>query len=97
MDITIEALTTVAGLVAAVIVAMTVLKPILFGPNGGPAQDRWAPALAIVVGIVLALGANIALGTFGRAEIAQALLNGFIAGAASVGIYTTGKNALRST
>ena len=50
--------------------------------------SRWAPALAIGLGLALSLGYRAALGVPAGAEWAQATLSGLAFGLAATGLYS---------
>jgi hypothetical protein len=49
---------------------------------------RWAPALAVGLGLTLSLGYRAALGVPAGAEWAQAVLSGLVMGLAATGLYS---------
>lgn len=58
---------------------------------------EWVPRVAVVVGIVIAVGATFTLGGADRVGIAQAIINGILGGASSVGLYELVKGPLNLT
>ncbi len=96
-DITLASLGTIGGLAIAVALLTTVLKPVIFG-DASDLQDRFAPLLAIITGVVLALLAMVALPDalpVTRITWATAILNGIIGGALAVGGFTVLRDATR--
>lgn len=90
MDPTLETLLTVAGNAGVVIVLVEALKSLLALT---PAQtDRFGPALAIVIGIVLAEFAAISIGQTGS-NLSQAVLVGILSGSSAMGFYNSVKSA----
>lgn len=83
--ITIEALTTVAGLalVAGLVVAL-IQRPLNLS---GAFMDRFGAVLSVVVACVLAIVADMALNVLSGSGIVQDLLNGLVAGLAASGGY----------
>jgi hypothetical protein len=51
-------------------------------------SNRWAPALAVALGLGLSLGYQAALGIPAGAEWAQAVLSGLVLGLAATGLYS---------
>ena len=82
--ITIAQLTTVAGLTTA-----CTLLSFLFWKTANPpeaTQDRFGPIVAVMIGVIVALGAGFLLDQ-AKLDLAQDVVNGIVAGLASMGVY----------
>lgn len=81
--ITLAALTTVGGIAVA-----TTLVDKLIWTTVGTSLDsgRFGPIVAVITGVVLGIGAALAL-QIGGSDLAQAAINGAVAGFASAGLY----------
>ena len=80
MDPTLQTLLTITG--AAPVVAIlnaAILKAA--GPDFN--RDRFGPLFALLLGVVVTLGATLFLGLAARPDIGQAILTGIISGAAA--------------
>ena len=80
-DMTLAALLTVGSLAIVVSIACEVIIGALAWD--APTQGRFGPLLACVLGMVIAVVAAFATGT----DLAQAVLTGFVAGAAAMGVH----------
>lgn len=74
-------LLTLAGLSAATTLVFSVVKR-LWQPSA-EALDRFGPAVAIALGLMLGGGA----GLVAHGDLAQAAINGVLAGLSSMGMY----------
>lgn len=81
--VTVQALTTVAGLAIVTGVIVAVLRKAL--NLSGEAMDRWGALLSILVGIVLAILATFVLSLTAGTDLLQAALNGLFGGLAASG------------
>jgi len=89
-DIATTDLLTVAGATVVVsIIVGVVMKALKFSPEH---QDRFGPLVAIAIGIIVVGAAAL----YSGADLAQALITGLLAGAASMGLYDTVKSVLPS-
>ena len=82
--LTIDQLTTVAGLTTA-----CTLLSFLFWKTVSVAAatvDRFGPVVAVLIGVVVGVGAGALLGQ-GSLDLAQDVVNGVVAGLASMGVY----------
>lgn len=93
--ITIQALTTVAGLAIFVGIVVAALRKAL--AISGEAMDRWGALLAIFVGVITAILAGFTLGLVGRADIAQDVLNGIFGGLIASGGFDVINGARKAT
>ena len=76
-------LLNVGGLAVVIILALQIVKPLL-----DPEQiAKWTPSLAVVLGIVVALGVSLTQ----AADPAQGVLTGFLAGCSAAGLYDVAK------
>ena len=82
-------LLNVGGLAVVIVLALQIVKPLL-----GPDQiAKWAPSLAVVLGIVIALGVSLTQ----NADPAQGVLTGFLAGCSAAGFYDVAKPPIAAT
>jgi|GEM_PF-5367289 hypothetical protein len=84
--LTIAQLTTVAGIATA-----TTLASELFWHTAAVAaavKDRFGPAVAVGIGIILGILAGVLLGQ-GQLDLAQDVVNGVVGGFAAMGIHDT--------
>jgi hypothetical protein len=58
---------------------------------------RWAPAVALGLGLALSLGYHAALGGVGGAEWAQAAVSGLALGLAASGLYSGARAVAHAT
>lgn len=79
MDVTVVQAATPAGAAILVTILIQLVKPTIL--------TAWTPRLAILFGVAVTMLATWALGEFGRVSVVQALINGILAGSASIGIY----------
>lgn len=79
MDVTLAMAVTPAGAAILTTIIIQLIKPSIL--------PAWTPRLAVIAGITITLLASWALGIVDRAGLAQAVINGLLAGASSVGIY----------
>jgi len=79
---TIGSLLTIGGNAVVVGIALEILKRAL--SLSGATVDRFAPALAVGLGVALAVGAAVV----GSSDVAAAVLTGFFSGAVASGVYS---------
>ena len=72
-------LLNVGGLAVVIVLALQIIKPLL-SPES---IAKWTPSLAVVLGIVVALGVSLTQ----HADPAQGVLTGFLAGCSAAGFY----------
>ena len=79
MPTTIGDLTTVVGLAFVLLILAQIVKEYL--------PERFITLCVIGAGIVIAVAATLALGESDAVSIGNAILTGFLAGAAATGLY----------
>lgn len=84
MDLTLADLTNVAGAVVLVTILVEVLKRALALTDA--AVDRFGPALALGLGVVIVVAATLLTVPITAAAIGQAVLTGLLAGAGAMGL-----------
>lgn len=84
-QITVEMLTTVAGL--ALVTGMIVFVIRKAAALSGAAMDRFGALLSVAVAIVLAIVAGVVTGSTAGIDVVQGVLNGLVAGLAASGGY----------
>ncbi len=83
-DLTIANLTSVAGAVVLVTILVEVIKRAAALTSA--AVDRFGPALAIALGVVVVVAATLLTAPITPAGVGQAVLTGILAGAAAAGL-----------
>ncbi len=83
MEITLTDLQTIGGAVVVIALLVQLLK--------GRISKQATPLVAILLGVVVVVAAELALGLSGSEAIGNAVLRGLLAGAASVGLYDVQK------
>lgn len=84
-SVTVDALTTVAGLAIVTAVVVFALRKAL--NLSGELMDRFGAVMAMLIAIVLAIVASLVLGLTAGIDLLQAVLNGLFAGLAASGGY----------
>jgi hypothetical protein len=82
-------LLNVGGLAVVIVLALQIVKPLLTSDQ----IAKWTPTLAVVLGIVVALAVSITQG----ADVAQAVLTGFLAGTSAAGLYDVARPPIVAT
>ena len=90
---TLQSLTTVAGAtILTTAIMFVLLKAIQFAPS---TQDRFGPALAIIVGIIIVEAATFTvISGAGKADALQGAITGLFAGLAAIGVQNVGTKTL---
>ncbi len=92
--ITVQALTTVAGLALVTGLVIPVIRKVL--NLSGEMMDRFGALLAILTAVVLAVVAGVVLNLVSGADIVQDILNGLVAGLAAAGGYDVVNGAAKA-
>lgn len=93
--VTVQALTTVAGLAIVVAILVGVVRKA--AKLSGETMDQWGAVLSMGIGVVLAIAAALTLHVEGGPDLFQAILNGIFGGLAASGGFDVVNGARKAT
>lgn len=93
--VTVQALTTVAGLAIVTAILVGVVRKA--AKLSGEAMDQWGAVLSMGIAVVLAIVASLTLGIAGGTDLFQAILNGIFGGLAASGGFDVLNGARKAT